>query len=79
MISIENDTPAVLDALEDMSSIKSSQPQGIKELRKGTRYKASWRVAAIVEGQDLHEGRTRIFLSMERQSWLGATLTPTSA
>ncbi|CAH1083903.1 PilZ domain-containing protein [Candidatus Nitrotoga sp. 1052] len=59
MISIENDTPAVLDAFDDVSPIKSSQPQGVKELRKGTRYKASWRVAAIVEGQDLHEGKIK--------------------
>ncbi len=34
-------------------------PQGAKELRKGTRYKALWRIAAIVVGQELHDGRVK--------------------
>ena len=76
MISIDNDTPAVLNAFDDVSSIKSSQPQGVKELRKGIRYKASWRIAAIVEGQDLHEGRIKDISIHGAAILVGCNLNP---
>ena len=76
MISMDNDTPTVLDAFDDVSSIKSSQPQGVKELRKGTRYKASWRVTAIVEGQELHEGRIKDISIHGAAILVGCNLNP---
>ncbi len=59
MSSTDDNSLEALNALDDISPIRSSPPKGTKEHRKETRYRASWGVAIAVEGHDLHEGKIK--------------------
>jgi hypothetical protein len=54
MFNSEEDTFGLLSAFRDVSPIKSQQPKGGIENRRGDRYKATWRVAVEASGHDLH-------------------------
>lgn len=55
----ENDPLGVLGAPSDIVPVVSLPPQGVKEHRNETRYKASWRAAIAVEGHSFIYGRIR--------------------
>lgn len=55
----ENDPLGVLDTPGDLSPVISLPPQGIKEHRNEARYRAPWRAAIAIQGQDFIYGRIR--------------------
>jgi hypothetical protein len=59
MIVVDNDPLGLFGAPSEVTPIESLPPQGGREHRKEIRYKASWRVAVAVEGQDMHDGRIK--------------------
>lgn len=59
MSNAENDPFGVLGTSGDVTPVVALPPQGIKEHRNETRYKASWRAAIAIKGQDFHYGRVK--------------------
>jgi len=59
MIEVDNDPLGLFGAPSEVVSIESLPSQGGREHRKEIRYKASWRVAVAVEGQDTHDGKVK--------------------
>jgi hypothetical protein len=57
MTDIDNDPLGVFDTPAEVMPIESLPPQGGSELRKETRYRATWRVDVIVGDQGSHDGR----------------------
>lgn len=46
-------------AFGNVLPIDSLLPPGSREHRKETRYKATWKIAVVVDGHDLHDGKIK--------------------
>lgn len=60
MINSDDDPFGLLSASDDVLDvlpIQSLPPQGGKEHRRETRYRATWKVTVAIENQDSHDGR----------------------
>jgi len=76
MTDIDNDPLGVFGTPAEVTPIESLPPQGGSELRKETRYRATWRVDVIVGGQDSHDGRINDISLHGAAILLGRNLKP---
>ena len=77
MTDADNDPLGVFSIPIEITPIESLPPQGCKEHRKETRYRATWRVDIAVEGQDdLHDGRIHDISLHGTAVLLGRNLKP---
>lgn len=76
MTGIDNDPLGVFDTSAEVTPIESLPPQGGSELRKETRYRATWRVDVGVGGHDSHDGRINDISLHGASILLGRNLIP---
>lgn len=76
MTNDDNDPLGVFGAPAEVTPIESLPPEGGSELRKETRYRATWRVDVIVGGHDSHDGRINDISLHGAAVLLGRNLKP---
>jgi len=76
MADIDNDPLGVFGASIDAEPIEAFPPEYGSEHRRETRYRVTWKVDVIVEGQDLHDGRLNDISLHGASILLGRNLKP---
>ena len=57
MEEMDDDPLGIFSAIEDVSPVQSPPPPDGKEQRRETRYRATWKVDLVIEGQGTDDGR----------------------
>lgn len=76
MNSIDDDPLGVFGAPAEVTPIESLPPQGGSELRRETRYRATWKVDIAINGDELHDGRINDISLRGASILLGRNLKP---